>query len=477
MIYKIELDNFNVKIKTNNTNSLTKKLKTVFKRTTGIDLNNYICEKFGAEKCRCCKEEYPTVEIITIVENNSLIITGFKYIKKYIYCYGKNKKCVGKKLNPNSAEFIKMVMNLDTNDEALKYIKNNNKSPFYKENYTTEEEYKRAQSRDVNFYIEKYGEALGIETYNNIIKKAVYKRSLEYYIENHGYSQGKIIYDSIQKNKDNSSFNYFLKKHDNNEEIALFEFNLKNSKTIITIDNLIKKYGEEGTVRYQNFLDKCAYVHKIEYYIEKYGEEEGLILYEEINKIRTFNLENSIKKYGEEQGTVKYNNWKNVKRTSIEKFIELYGEEEGRIKRDIWLSNLVNRIYYCVSKESKKFFEILDNTLNIKGMFGDRKNEYKLKSPTNYYFYDYYNKDLNLIIEYNGVAYHPNPEKLSGDEWEKWRHPKDKTITADISYEKQKIKLEFAKQNGHNILEIWNDKSIDDNIKICENYINKIKII
>jgi hypothetical protein len=26
-------------------------------------------------------------------------------------------------------------------------------------------------------------------------------------------------------------------------------------------------------------------------------------------------------------------------------------------------------------------------------------------------------------------------------------------------------------------LEIWNDKSIDDNIKICENYINKIKII
>ena len=54
-------------------------------------------------------------------------------------------ECRGKTLNPNSAEFIQVVHNLSTREDALTMIHNRNSSPFYRENHASNEMYSAFQ--------------------------------------------------------------------------------------------------------------------------------------------------------------------------------------------------------------------------------------------------------------------------------------------------------------------------------------------
>jgi hypothetical protein len=71
----------------------------------------------------------------------------------------KNKKCKGGKLNANSSEFLSIVLDI-TIDEAKTYLRNRNSSPFYKENFNTKEEYKKSQTRNIQYFIDIYGETI-----------------------------------------------------------------------------------------------------------------------------------------------------------------------------------------------------------------------------------------------------------------------------------------------------------------------------
>ncbi|MDF1551403.1 MAG: hypothetical protein P1P88_26515, partial [Bacteroidales bacterium] len=95
--------------------------------------------------------------------SNEICILDIEHKTKFgkidFYCY-RGKLCSGGHLNPNSKEFISKSLKI-SNDEALKIIHNRNKSPFYRSNFSNDKEYKKAQQRDLNWYISKYGEIKG----------------------------------------------------------------------------------------------------------------------------------------------------------------------------------------------------------------------------------------------------------------------------------------------------------------------------
>jgi very-short-patch-repair endonuclease len=92
----------------------------------------------------------------------------------------------------------------------------------------------------------------------------------------------------------------------------------------------------------------------------------------------------------------------------------------------------------------------------------NEKNEYFLRDDDNIFFYDFTIISKKIIIEYNGVAFHPKTENS------KWSNPFN-SISAYDAYNKQSIKKKLAEDSGFSILEIWSDE--DGNIDKCLDFI------
>ncbi len=108
------------------------------------------------------------------------------------------------------------------------------------------------------------------------------------------------------------------------------ELSLKLKKSH-TIEGYIEKYGEEeGKERYYLSKKRKSYSHTDEYYYERYGDE-ALSIKENHIKSKTITLENLIKKYGEEEGTKKY--IKKVEKgrfaRTLKGYQNRYGKEDG----------------------------------------------------------------------------------------------------------------------------------------------------
>jgi len=88
------------------------------------------------------------------------------------------------------------------------------------------------------------------------------------------------------------------------------------------------------------------------------------------------------------------------------------------------------------------------------------------------FIYDFTIPKLNIIIEYNGEAFHPNPIWLEEDleKWNAWKHPYSKK-SANVIYSQNTKKIQYAKENGFNVLEIWSSTSHIKNIQKCKDFI------
>ena len=99
----------------------------------------------------------------------------------------------------------------------------------------------------------------------------------------------------------------------------------------------IEKYGKIiGTEKYYEKISNVTKCKKMDYYIDKYGKVEGEKIFNEIQEKKKISLENMIKKHGEDIGTEKYNSFLNKQKikNTLSYFIEIYGE--SGIER--WLS-------------------------------------------------------------------------------------------------------------------------------------------
>ena len=97
------------------------------------------------------------------------------------------------------------------------------------------------------------------------------------------------------------------------------------------------------------------------------------------------------------------------------------------------------------------------------------KSEFFINTGSKTYFYDFCIRSKKIIIEFNGIGFHANPEWES-NKLNEWRS----VFTSETSKEnirKSKIKNNAAIQKGFKLLEIWSDSKTEDNINLCKKFI------
>lgn len=482
MVYKLTIkDNiFDVKVNKDKENiidkDINKSLKILLKRKYKIkDPVSFLIESFNldVEKCRVCGKVYPNILFNFKITSDNINISGFEYLKPYIYCYMKNKNCEGKNMNSNSKQFISKVLKI-SEDDALKYIKSKNKSPFYVENWDSLEDYKKYQTRDEDFF-ESYSDI----TYEEFLEKNKLSTSRERLIKKYGEES----YKEISKSKDSMSLKYMLSKY-NDIEKAKHMYQFRKKSVLNTLNSLTDKYGvKDGTLKHVCKIEKIKKNNTKEGYIERYGESEGSKKY--INFLKNASYKSSKQYYLDNDNLEGYNKKVLSSSTTLEKFIDYYGD--CKKARDEWNKNIIKRltsdkksVTTRVSKESVSFFNKLVDYLviNYNFKYDDfiySKNEISIITEKGVRYFDFCIDKMKLLIEYNGVAFHPKKHTMNDVEWRNWRSVKGNN-NADILYEKQKYKINEAIKNGYIVLEIWSDDTFEYNFDTCLEFIkNKNK--
>jgi hypothetical protein len=195
----------------------------------------------------------------------------------------------------------------------------------------------------------------------------------------------------------------------------------KRANYAMTLNKMIDKYGEdEGRKRWDSYCARQAETKSWEYMVETYGIEKA----REINKRKSLTLENFIQKYGEDKGNKK------------------------------WLKYLVNR-NNGVSEISQILFNNLDKYIGDKytTYYHNKNSEYFVWGEDNLYYMDYFIKDLNICIEFNGGCFHGDSRLYADDEC---CNPFVKNITAKELREKDEARYKWLYEKyGIKTYVIW----------------------
>jgi hypothetical protein len=167
-------------------------------------------------------------------------------------------------------------------------------------------------------------------------------------------------------------------------------------------------------------------------------------------------LKSYVNKYGEEQGIIKYNQ-------RIEKFKNSWNNKTKEEKREITYKKIYKNKFF--SNESYIFFQSLEKKYFEKYdcLYGN--NEYFIYDNESHkiYFYDFTILDKKLIIEYHGSHWHANPDK-SSKEW------KNTLYTYEESLLKDSEKKNAAIKQGFNFYVIWDYQKND--LNVLNNFLN-----
>lgn len=349
-----------------------------------------------------------------------------KYGKNFMQHFNKRKS------NKNSMYNLKYVMEKYSLNESEAILKI--------------DEYKKTTSGNINRYIKKYGYELGVIKYNEFCNKS--KANIENYIRIYGEDIG------LDKYKERNKNNSFSK----------------------TLDGYKKKYGDiNGENLYKTNNKKRSFANTLNGYVDRYGEIDGLKKYKENNLKKIVNVNTYLKKYGI-NGYEEYKKLCDKKRINKQHFIEKYGDEKGEIE---YQKNIIKK-YTPISMASKESLDIIFKDLYnylLESGYSDsdiyigynNKKEYFLfdKDTKKIYFYDFTILSKKIIIEYNGIKFHPNPNSLSKKDWDNWRCLYS-NLDANTCHKKDLLKEKLALDNGFKYIVIWSD---EDN----KNILNRIK--
>jgi hypothetical protein len=253
-------------------------------------------------------------------------------------------------------------------------------------------------------------------------------------------------------------------------KITQFAFQVPDSdvkrftqKTSMTLDNLIRKYGEEeGKKRWEKYCELQSITNKFEYKKEKYGwtEED----FNKFNKSRAVTLKNMIKKHGEEMGEKIFSEYVEKQRVNgktLEWFIEKHGKIKGNeVFREMLNSKLKGMLSgNSYSKPSQDLFDSLDKyfSKNFTTYYHRKNSEaeffIEVDNITRVFYLDYFIKELNVCVEFFGNYYHANPEKYK-DPTQKIRFTKFFTVQEIWDRDKKRIEL-LEKYHGIRTIIVW----------------------
>jgi hypothetical protein len=253
-------------------------------------------------------------------------------------------------------------------------------------------------------------------------------------IKKHGYEKGiKIWNDYCERQGYTNTLDYKKLKYNWTDE----DFKKFNLSRAVTVKNMIKKYGEEeGLNKWNSYINRQKLTKSYDYMIKKYGKEQA----DKINKSKGLTQENFIRKYGEKEGKEKF-------------------------------EKCINRMYSFYSKTSQNFFKIIDEILSkyYTTYYASKNIEYGKMTSLGYKKLDYFIKELNLCIEFNGDIFHANPKFFNKDDAP---NPFHRNLTSKDIWNNEKIRIDVLKKE-HNIdtIVVWESDVKTLNI---EEFINNI---
>lgn len=378
-------------------------------------------------------------------------------LESYIFKYGKdkgtilyNEKKSKRRYNPYSVE-DNMKFKGMTKDEAENFVS----------------DYKLKTSTSLEGFIRRHGEIEGRKKYEEKCKKDSFRNTLEGKIDLYG------------------------------QEIGLIKYNNQNSKNSFSssLEGKISKYGlEKGFEIHSEINKKRSKSCCKEAYIERYGLEKYNVLSEQ----RSLNKEKLILKYGLDKANsiidkrniylndpISY--FKNVKGLSEKDSLIAFYKNilKGFYKNiesldDSDMLDLIDDIKtrkeiqkskksYQASKLSLKYFipliKWLQNEYNldlndIKIGYKDSKekiiNYIDNNNRTRFVRYDFCIESLKIIIEFDGIFYHP-PKDDSEKELLNWFHPFN--INPYYLLEQDELKEKLAIKNGYKFYRFRSDEN------------------
>lgn len=229
-----------------------------------------------------------------------------------------------------------------------------------------------------------------------------------------------------------------------------------DARQSVTKEKMIKKYGiTEGTERWNSYCKKQADSNKFEYKHEKYGMtyEE----YDEYNKSRAVTLDNMIKRYGVQDGLFHWNQYVERQRytCTLEYFIEKYGDTIGTEKYNDFVEkrNTSNRLFGPSAISLEMFDKLIKNYKNNIVYYDE--NEYSVHTnKLCLYHVDYYDKTLNIIIEFYGDFFHLNPKIYDAD-FIQFKHH-EKAILAKNRWQHDKERIDDIQQTLNcKVIIVW----------------------
>lgn len=264
-----------------------------------------------------------------------------------------------------------------------------------------------------------------------------------------------------KKNKA-TSLSMFIERH--GEELGEEKFKQFQLSSKHTKKKFVDKFGKiEGDKKWAEYIDRKRKTSKrsIEYWLEQgYEYEQAEELRKEFHRL---NFNTSSVEYWILKGL--------SEKEAKNKVQEIFNKKTIKFAR----ASKESLVYFYPLKE---FFEKNDKEVKI-GVEGSYELSVYDKEVGKLNFYDFSVPELNLIIEYHGERYHPNPEKLSKKEWDDWRcyilnnknNYKTIILTADEKYELDQQKKRLAIDNGYSYLEIWSSDSKEYNWEKIKNFL------
>lgn len=451
------------------------------------------------------------------------INVGFKYYNKFFIKYytkvlnefnNENfiKYCEFKKNNPfdrTSINYFNAIYGEKTADEE--YKKNNEKIKeklknrslpytieyWMNKDYTKNEaiikiqEYKSNKATTLKNFIKKHGKEVGTEKFNKWVDKC--KNTKEKYKEKYK-EKWEEEWKKYLKTKDSSSYNWALKKSNDDEELAQKFFNDKTKKTIQTFKNFILRYGRIlGVLKWKKHKRKKDN-SSLKYFLKKYNGDEEIanLKYNETNKKKDSGSLNYFLRKHKNDLLAAYMDYEKFKKYvySFKYFYDNSNQNINIAKQnyDDHYIKLKNKIY-TASLSSLKILQPLHDNLIKEGYENSdifigfyNKKEFYIKTEQNKkYFYDFTILSKKIIIEYNGSYWHPNYEKYETDYLNKnfKNHIllKNNNYTPDKIIEYDKHKINIAKEKEFDVLILWEDDGYDHNIKKLNKYLKNKNIL
>jgi hypothetical protein len=277
-----------------------------------------------------------------------------------------------------------------------------------------------------------YGDVEGAKRYNKFVSD-ISVRAKEntvfgsnYYIKK-GLSKEEAIKRAKEDNSNRSQRRWDKLRKDGVNLSEYCKSIMPHSKGYYLYDNLS---AEDAELLRKEEVYKC--VRGKDFYIEKYGKEKGMKLYNDRTKRRYATmLKNNTGVFSTNKGMA--SSW------SLDLFIPLCN----------WLHNLG--------------YNKTDIQLGLKEYRGERWIRYE---GNKYFLYDFCFLPGNVIIEYHGTTWHPKSDGT-------WAEDSPLKQNGHEARQRDEFKVKLAESAGYKVLEIWSDEDLNESIERCKQFIRE----